>query len=100
MRIIRKAFLLPVYFYRYCISPFTPPSCRYTPTCSAYFAESVMRFGIIKGSISGVARLMRCRGKYFGGPDPVPAEWSWKEVKDEFRARKKPKDFDKQFRAD
>ncbi|MBR6354154.1 MAG: membrane protein insertion efficiency factor YidD, partial [Paludibacteraceae bacterium] len=33
---LRKLFLLPVYFYRACISPLTPPSCRYTPTCSQY----------------------------------------------------------------
>ena len=57
-----------------------------------------MKFGIAKGSISGIARLARCRGKYFGGPDPVPDKWSWHGVRDEFRARKKPKDFDKDVR--
>ena len=36
---IRKFFLLPVYFYRVFISPLTPPSCRYTPTCSQYMVE-------------------------------------------------------------
>ena len=37
--IVRKAFLLPVYFYRVFISPLTPPSCRYTPTCSQYMVR-------------------------------------------------------------
>ena len=96
--IIRKLFLIPVYLYKYCISPFTPPSCRYTPSCSSYFIESVMRFGIIKGTISGCARLIRCRGRYFGGPDPVPDEWSFNSIRNEFKARKKPKGFDKQVR--
>ena len=39
---LRHIFLLPVYFYRYCISPFTAPSCRFTPTCSQYMVEAVM----------------------------------------------------------
>lgn len=98
MKLIRHIFLIPVYFYRYCISPFTPPSCRYTPTCSKYFEESIMRFGIIKGSISGIARLMRCRNKYFGGPDPVPDIWSFMGVRREFKIRRKPKDFDKEIK--
>ncbi len=55
-----------------------------------------MRFGIVKGSISGIARLMRCRSKYFGGPDPVPDVWSFLGVRREFTIRKKPKNFDKE----
>ena len=53
---VRKIFLLPVYFYRVFISPLTPPSCRYTPTCSQYMVEAVLKYGIFKGS----------------GYDPVP----------------------------
>ncbi len=98
MKILRHIYLIPVYIYRYCISPFTPPSCRYTPSCSKYFEESIMRFGIIKGSISGIARLLRCRNKFFGGPDPVPDVWSFLGVRREFKIRRKPKSFDKEIK--
>ncbi len=70
--LIRKAFLLPVYFYRYCISPFTPPSCRYTPTCSRYMVEAVMKYGIFKGGWLGVKRILRCNPWGGSGYDPVP----------------------------
>lgn len=98
MKLLRRIYLIPVYIYRYCISPFTPPSCRYTPTCSAYFVETVLKFGIIKGTISGTARILRCRAKFFGGPDPVPDVWSFLGVKREFQARRKPKNFDKEVK--
>ncbi len=41
---------LPILFYRSCISPLTPPSCRFTPTCSQYALEALRRHGAIKGS--------------------------------------------------
>ena len=79
MKILREIFLLPVHLYRVLISPFKGgPCCRYTPSCSEYFLTSVRRFGIIKGSITGWARILRCRPRYFGGPDPVPDAFSWK----------------------
>ena len=47
--ILRKVFsfllLVPIYFYRVCISPLTPPSCRFTPTCSAYAVEAIKKYG-------------------------------------------------------
>ncbi len=36
---------LPVWFYRLCISPLLPPSCRFTPTCSEYAIEALRRHG-------------------------------------------------------
>lgn len=88
MKILRQLYLIPVYFYKLVISPFTPPSCRYVPSCSSYFVEAVERFGIIKGSIMGAARLLRCRNSFMGGPDPVPQNWSWKGIKNDYKARK------------
>ncbi|MCQ2361246.1 MAG: membrane protein insertion efficiency factor YidD [Paludibacteraceae bacterium] len=69
---IRKIFLLPVYFYRSCISPLTPPSCRYTPTCSQYMIEAVQKYGIFKGGWLGLKRLARCHPWGGSGYDPVP----------------------------
>ena len=69
---LRKAFLLPVYFYRVFISPLTPPSCRYTPTCSQYMVEAVLKYGIFKGTWLGVKRILRCHPWGGSGYDPVP----------------------------
>lgn len=71
-KILRKAFLLPVYFYRACISPLTPPSCRFTPTCSQYMVEAVMKHGILKGGWLGIKRILRCNPWGGSGYDPVP----------------------------
>ena len=59
-------------FYQRCISAYTPPACRFTPTCSAYAIEAVERFGVLKGGFLAVRRILRCNpwGKY--GYDPVP----------------------------
>jgi len=80
MRMIGKSFfsalsfilLLPVYFYRFCISPFTPPSCRFTPTCSAYAVEAIKRHGPIKGLYLAIRRILRCHPWGGSGYDPVP----------------------------
>lgn len=64
---------LPVYFYKYCISPMLPHVCRFTPTCSNYFIQAINEFGPFRGSMIGLKRLCRCtpRSKYHGY-DPVP----------------------------
>ena len=69
---LRNIFLLPVYFYRACISPLLPPSCRYTPTCSQYMVEAVTKYGIFKGGWLGIKRLLRCHPWGGSGYDPVP----------------------------
>jgi putative membrane protein insertion efficiency factor len=64
--------LLPIYFYRYCISPFTPASCRYTPTCSEYAVEAVKKYGALRGLWLAVKRIARCHPWGGHGYDPVP----------------------------
>jgi len=64
---------LPIYFYKYIISPLLPHTCRFTPSCSNFFIGAVNEFGPFKGSILGVKRLARCtpRNRHYGY-DPVP----------------------------
>ena len=69
---VRKLFLLPVYFYRAFISPLTPPACRFTPTCSQYMVEAVLKHGILKGGWLGIKRILRCHPWGGSGYDPVP----------------------------
>lgn len=59
-------------FYRRRISPLTPPSCRFQPTCSAYALEAVQRYGAARGAWLTLRRLLRCQPFCKGGFDPVP----------------------------
>ncbi len=47
-------------FYQKNISPMTPPSCRFIPTCSQYALEAVERHGVIKGGFLSIKRILRC----------------------------------------
>ncbi len=70
---MKKALLAMIRFYRRCISPLTPASCRFTPTCSAYALEAINKYGVIKGGWLSVKRLLRCHPFYKGDHyDPVP----------------------------
>ncbi len=64
--------LLPVRFYRACISPLTPPSCRFVPTCSEYAMQAIQKYGPFKGFWLAVKRLLRCHPWGGSGYDPVP----------------------------
>ena len=59
-----------VRMYQVCISPLFPPMCRYTPTCSSYFIEAVRKYGAVRGTLKGIARLLRCHPFHSGGHDP------------------------------
>ena len=61
-----------VKFYQRCISPFTPASCRYTPTCSQYALEALRKYGPLKGTWLTLKRLSRCHPWGGSGYDPVP----------------------------
>jgi hypothetical protein len=63
---------LPIYFYKACISPFTPASCRFTPTCSQYALEALKKHGPIKGLWLSIKRIARCHPWGGSGYDPVP----------------------------
>ncbi|MDR0733129.1 MAG: membrane protein insertion efficiency factor YidD [Dysgonamonadaceae bacterium] len=64
--------LIPVYFYKYCISPLTSPSCRYLPTCSEYAMQAIKKYGAVRGGWLSVKRISRCHPCGGHGYDPVP----------------------------
>lgn len=70
---MKKLLLFLIRFYRKHISPAFPPSCRFTPTCSAYALEAIEKYGTLKGGCLAMKRFLRCnpfyKGDYF---DPVP----------------------------
>lgn len=65
-------FVFLILFYRKCISPFTPPACRFTPTCSEYALEAFRKYGPFKGMYLTVRRILRCHPWGGSGYDPVP----------------------------
>jgi len=65
-------FKLLILIYQKIISPLTPNTCRYSPTCSQYAIEALNEHGIIKGSWLGIKRIGRCHPWGKNGYDPVP----------------------------
>jgi putative membrane protein insertion efficiency factor len=71
-KVIRRIFTFPVVFYQLAISPLLPNSCRFTPSCSEYTKEAILKHGILKGTALGVKRIARCNPWGGSGYDPVP----------------------------
>ncbi len=69
---MKKLVLLIITFYRKYISPAFPPTCRFTPTCSAYALEAVSKHGAMKGVFLSIKRILKCHPFHPGGYDPVP----------------------------
>lgn len=69
---MRKIAIGLIRVYQYAISPYLPPHCRYTPSCSAYAVEAINRFGIVRGGGLALRRIGRCHPWHEGGCDPVP----------------------------
>ena len=59
--------------YQLLVSPWTPPACRYTPSCSVYAIEAIEEHGAVRGAWLAVRRIGRCHPWGGHGYDPVPA---------------------------
>ena len=70
-RVCTLPLIVLVKFYQRCISPFTPASCRYTPTCSQYALEALRKYGPLKGTWLTLKRLSRCHPWGGSGYDPA-----------------------------
>ena len=64
--------IMPIRFYQKYISPLTPPTCRFTPSCSQYAIEAIRKHGPFKGFYLAVWRILRCNPWDGSGYDPVP----------------------------
>jgi uncharacterized protein len=69
---MKHLFIGIIRFYQKFISPMTPPTCRFYPTCSHYGIEAYRRFGVLKGSYLTIKRILKCHPFHPGGFDPVP----------------------------
>ena len=76
MKILSSLLILLIKSYKYFISPYLLSSCRYLPTCSDYFIDSIKLNGAFKGLLLGLKRVLRCHPiKILGGNsgfDPAP----------------------------
>ncbi|MBF0406128.1 MAG: membrane protein insertion efficiency factor YidD [Candidatus Riflebacteria bacterium] len=64
--------MFAIRLYQKTLSPFLGGVCRFTPSCSKYTHEAIVRYGFIKGWALGVWRILRCNPFCSGGNDPVP----------------------------
>lgn len=63
---------LPIHLYRWLLSPFLRPVCRFYPSCSRYALDALHAHGPVQGSWLALRRLLRCNPFHPGGLDPVP----------------------------
>ena len=70
----RRIAIAPIRVYQLVISPALPRRCKYEPTCSLYAVQAIRRFGILRGLVLAVWRLLRCNPFSNGGFDPVDAQ--------------------------
>jgi len=57
--------------YKLVVSPWLPPACRFTPTCSEYASEAIQEYGLLRGFTRAAGRLLRCHPLHRGGFDPL-----------------------------
>jgi putative membrane protein insertion efficiency factor len=70
-RIVRGLAVAPIVVYQRVLSPVLPRRCKYEPTCSHYAVDAIGEYGILRGAVLALWRLLRCNPWSYGGYDPV-----------------------------
>lgn len=63
--------LVMIKFYKLFISPMLGKNCRFYPTCSEYTYQAIEKYGLLKGILLGIKRILRCNPFNPGGYDPL-----------------------------
>ena len=71
-KIVLYPILLLIKIYQTLLSPILPSTCRYSPTCSEYTKQSLIKFGLIKGGLISIKRIIKCNPWGGNGYDPIP----------------------------
>ncbi|MES2345689.1 MAG: membrane protein insertion efficiency factor YidD [Chlamydiota bacterium] len=69
MDLIKRFILLLLRIYQLIVSPLFGNCCRFYPSCSQYSIEVIQKYGVIKGSLRTLKRLIKCNPWHPGGPD-------------------------------
>jgi uncharacterized protein len=69
---VSAPFIAAILVYQRVISPWTPPSCRFYPSCSEYALRAIRTHGVLRGGWLAVRRIGRCHPWTAGGVDHVP----------------------------
>jgi uncharacterized protein len=69
---IKSILLGVIKAYQYAISPLMAPTCRFTPSCSQYAKEVIVKHGVLRGVWLSLKRVLRCNPWNPGGYDPAP----------------------------
>ena len=72
MKGLKAVVILLIKFYQKAVSPWSPASCRYTPTCSSYSIDAFQKHGLWKGFVLTIKRIGSCHPWGGSGYDPVP----------------------------
>jgi len=70
-RILTRIGLAALQIYRVVVSPYHPPVCRFTPSCSRYAEDALRLHGPVRGTALALRRILRCHPFSSGGYDPV-----------------------------
>lgn len=68
---MRKLVILLIRMYQKFISPLKPRTCRFYPTCSEYSIKAIEKYGLVKGGLKSIKRIIRCNPLNPGGYDPL-----------------------------
>tara|TARA_R110000868_G_scaffold77551_16_gene221935 strand:- start:1708 stop:1932 length:225 start_codon:yes stop_codon:yes gene_type:complete len=71
-KLLIAPFLFLIKVYQTFISPITPATCRFQPTCSHYSKEALKKYGVFKGGWLAIKRIFSCHPWGGSGYDPVP----------------------------
>jgi putative membrane protein insertion efficiency factor len=69
---MKYLFVALITLYQKLLSPWFPDACRFTPTCSQYAKEAMLKHGLLRGLGLSLKRLSKCHPFHAGGYDPVP----------------------------
>ena len=70
--LFKLLFINLIKIYQRFVSPFFPSSCKFSPSCSKYGIEAINKYGVLKGSVLTVIRILKCNPWSKGGYDPIP----------------------------
>ena len=70
--LFKLLFINLIKIYQRFVSPFFPSSCKFSPSCSKYGIEAISKYGVLKGSVLAIKRILKCNPWSKGGYDPIP----------------------------